>query len=58
MDGPRDCHTEGSQTEKEKYHRTSLICRIYKGNGANKRIYITEGDSQTENKFMVAGGKG
>ena len=28
MDGPRDCHTELSQTEKDKYHMTSLICGL------------------------------
>ena len=27
MDGPRECHTDWSQTE-EKYHMTSLICGI------------------------------
>ena len=25
MDGPRDCHTEGSKSEKDKYHMISLI---------------------------------
>ena len=24
MDGPRDCHTEWSKSEKEKYHMTPL----------------------------------
>ena len=28
MDGPRDGHTELSQTEKDKYHMLSLICGI------------------------------
>ena len=28
MNGPRECHTEWSKTEKEKYHMTSLICGI------------------------------
>ena len=29
MDGPRECHTsEISQTEKEKYHMTFLMCGI------------------------------
>ena len=28
MDGPRDYHTKGSQTEKDKYHMRSLICGI------------------------------
>ena len=29
MDGPRNYHTKGSQTEKDKYHTISLICGIY-----------------------------
>ena len=30
MDGPRGCHTnEVSQTEKEEYHMTFLMCGIY-----------------------------
>ena len=28
MDGPRDCHTEWSQREKDKYYMISLICGI------------------------------
>ena len=28
VDGPRDCHTEWSKTEKDKYHMMSLICGI------------------------------
>ena len=28
MDGPRDYHQEVNQTEKDKYHMISLICRI------------------------------
>ena len=30
MGGPRECHTERSKSEKEKYHVTSLICGIQK----------------------------
>ena len=26
MDGPRDCHTEWSKSDKDKYHMISLIC--------------------------------
>ena len=28
MDGPRDCHTEWSHTEKDKHHFISLLCGI------------------------------
>ena len=28
VDGPGDCHTKWSQSEKDKYHMTLLICRI------------------------------
>ena len=30
LDGPRDCHTEWRQTQKDKNHMTSLICEILK----------------------------
>ena len=46
MDGPRDYHTEWSQTEKDKYPVISLICGIQK-NDTNELIYKTEIDSQT-----------
>ena len=38
--------SEVSQTEKDTYHRLSLICRILK-NDTNELIYKTEIDSQT-----------
>ena len=28
MDGPRDCHSEWSRSDKDKYHMISLICGI------------------------------
>ena len=28
VDGPRDCHTEGSKKEKNQCHIISLICGI------------------------------
>ena len=37
--------SEVSQTEKDKYHMTSLICGIL--NDTNELIYKTETDSQT-----------
>ena len=46
MDGLRDCHTEWSQTEKAKYHMTSLICGHLK-NDTNEVTYRMETDSQT-----------
>ena len=30
MDGPKECHNEVGQTEKDKYHLILLICRILK----------------------------
>ena len=36
---------EVNQTEKDKYHKTSLICGIFK-NGTNELIYKTEIESQ------------
>ena len=30
MDGPGDYHTKWSDSDKDKYHMISLICRIYK----------------------------
>ena len=47
MDGPRDCPTEWSQREKDKYHMTALIHEIFKKkNGINELIYKTEIESQ------------
>ena len=45
MDGPRECHTEWSQTEKENYHKKDT----------NELTYKTERDSLTdlENELMV-----
>ena len=39
--------SEVNQTEKDKYHMTSLICGIIKKNDTNEHIYKTEIDSQT-----------
>ena len=30
MNGPRDFHTERSKPDKDKYHKISLICGIFK----------------------------
>ena len=42
MPGPIDYHTKLSQTEKEKYYMTSLICVILKKNHTNEFIFKTE----------------
>ena len=39
--------SEVSQTEKDKYHMTSLICEIQKKNDTNELPYKTETASQT-----------
>ena len=43
--------SEVSQTEKGKYHMTSLICGILKNN-TNELIYKTERLTDLENKLM------
>ena len=42
MDGPKDCHTEWSQTQKHKYHLNVES----KKNGTNELSYKTEAESQ------------
>ena len=44
MDGPRDCHTKWSKSDKERH--TSLLYGILKKNGINELIYKTEIESQ------------
>ena len=56
MDEPRYCHTEWSESEKDKYH-ILLTCGILK-NGINEFIYKIETDSQISKTNMVIGGKG
>ena len=46
VDGLTDYHTKWSNSEKGKYHMTSLICGIQK-NDTNELTYKTEIDSQT-----------
>ena len=43
MDGPKDCHTEWSQTQKHKYHHLNVES---KKNGTNELSYKTEAESQ------------
>ena len=52
MDGTGDYHTEGSQTEKDKNHMISLICRILK-NYINELI-TKQKQTHIENKLMVS----
>jgi len=40
MDGHRDCHTESSKSDKDKY-MILLTCGVLK-NGTNEHIYKTE----------------
>ena len=56
MDGPRDCHTEWSNSDREGEvsYDIPYIWNL-KRNDTNKLIYQTETDSQTENKLMAAG---
>ena len=44
MDGPRDRHIEWSKSDKDKYHKISLVCGIPK-NDVNELIYKIEKDS-------------
>jgi len=45
MDEPKECHTEYSESEKEKYYMTSHYMQNLKRNKINKLIYQTERDS-------------
>ena len=56
MDLDMIIRSEVSQTEKDKYHRISLICGNLK-NGTNELIYKTETDSDIDNKLMVTKGE-
>ena len=58
MNGPRDYHTKGSKSEKNKYHMISLTCGIYKDD-TNELIYKTETDLQTlQTNLWLPKGKG
>ena len=46
MGEPRDCHTEVSQPEKEKYHDIPYTWNL-KRNDTNELTYKTARDSQT-----------
>ena len=56
MDGPRDCHTEWSASDKDNDHMVSLICEIlknlYKWTALQNRTTVTD----LENKLMTTRG--
>ena len=45
MDGSKDCHTEWSKSDTNKYHMILFICETLKV-GTNELIYKTEVESQ------------
>ena len=48
MDGPRDCHTEWSKSDREGQILYDITCMWnIKRNDTNELIYKTETDSQT-----------
>ena len=57
MDGPRDYHTEWSQTEKGKYHMIWLICGILKKRYKWTYLQNRNRVKDVENKLMVTRGK-
>ena len=50
MGGPRDDHTKGSDSQKDKYHMLSLICSILKDDTIEV-IYKTETDSDRKQTY-------
>ena len=61
MDGPRDCHTEWSESDRERPISNDIAYRWnLRRNDTNELIYKTETDSQTiENDLRGKGwGKG
>ena len=54
MNGPRDCHAEGSKSGEVSYDIPYM--QNLKKNDTNELIYKTETD--LENEFMVAGVRG
>ena len=56
MDGPRDYHTKGSKSEKDRYYTISFICDLKYG--TNEPIYKTKTDSQTQRDLCLPRGKG
>ena len=48
---------EASQTEKDKYHVTLLICGIEKKNGENELIYKWNRVTDVENNLIAIKGE-
>ena len=48
MDGPRDCHTEWSKSDRERQipYDIAYMWNLKKKNGINEPIYKTEIESQ------------
>ena len=58
MDGPRDCHTEWSKSDREGEISYGIpYTWNLKRNYTNELTYETERDSDLENEFTVARGK-
>ena len=57
MDGPRECHSEVSQTEKARYHMNTSYMWNLKRNDTDELAYKTE-TQDLESELMVARGKG
>ena len=47
IDGPRDCHTKWSESERERQTPYDITCTWNLKHNANELIYETEPDSQT-----------
>ena len=60
MDGPRDCHTKWSLSDKDKYIiRHHLYVESKKQRDTNELVYKTEIDSQTQKTSLwLPKGKG
>ena len=52
MDGPTDCHTKWSQTDKDKYQMISLYAEALR-NDTNELLYKTETESQTQIRNLM-----
>ena len=57
MNGPRDCHTEWSESMKDKYHMTSLICGLKKKGDRTIQIQNRKKVTNVENKHGYQGAR-
>ena len=57
MDGPRDCPTEWSQREKDKYHMTALTHEILKKKNGTTYLQNRNRITDVENKLMITKGQ-